>query len=125
MKPVLTIQEATLLATMHRLSEDRNRITDCELWERAKIAPPLVRRSMFRLQELGLVRLQPPPGAGWQLTRKGERRQLLLQLLPGEVAAMNTRGRSGGGDNFLAEADVLPGPSRAMYPASVLQGRGG
>jgi hypothetical protein len=139
MKPVLTIDEAMLLVAMPGTLPGcgfPRRTTDHALFYVFNAPRPVIRAKLIRLRRLGLVskgqeRLVYPHGlkvptqtSDWRLTAKGERRKLLLELLPSQVAAMNARGKSGG-DRFLAEADVKAGPSRAMYPASVLQGRGG
>jgi DNA-binding transcriptional ArsR family regulator len=133
MSLILSIHEAIVLAAMPERTRDPEvpwhtpRCTYSFLYKATTLGIREIRKTLHRLRRAGLVELMPEPMAGWQLTSEGNRRRAkLLGFEQAVTTLIGSAARSGGvGDRFLAGADVRPGPSRAMYPASVLQGRGG
>jgi hypothetical protein len=120
MKPVLTIDEAMLLVAMP--PSGRVGVSPIAYLQAQTNRPTQeIRQSAVRLAGLGLVRFGSTPLVFW-LTTKGFVRQCELRRLAEIVEGVRSGARC---ERFLADADVRPGPSRAMYPASVLQGRGG
>ena len=144
-KQLLTIDEATVLVAMAYEPPGPTTPTHvlfAEYWlcqetgfsrSRARVA--LIGLHNARMVKRVCERLVYPAGLNtrgvqttmWRRTRSGVRRRAELLSLPQAVTDLiaTQRGLRTKADRLLAESYHRPGPSRAMYPASVLQGRGG